>query len=92
MPSTAVKAPKRFVSPAASTSTPSPSDTGRVGGDADTLPKWPVRGYSPRPRGRVGTGRDVVDGATVADVLATAVDRYGRGFADVLDRLRLGQR
>ena len=51
MPSTAVKAPKRFVRPAASTSTPLRSDTpGRVGGGAaGTLPEWPVCACSPRP-------------------------------------------
>jgi len=31
-----------------------------------------------------GTGRDEVDGATVADVLASARDRYGEPFAAVL--------
>jgi molybdopterin converting factor small subunit len=40
-------------------------------------------------REAAGTGRDVVDGATVADVLAAAVDRYGRGFADVLSSARV---
>ena len=40
-------------------------------------------------REAAGTGRDVVDGATVADVLAGAVDRYGGGFADVLSTARI---
>jgi molybdopterin converting factor small subunit len=40
-------------------------------------------------REAAGTGRDVVDGATVADVLAAAVNRYGRGFADVLSTARV---
>ena len=68
MPSTAVKVPKRFVRPAASTSTPSRSDTpGRVGrGAAGTLPEWPVCASSLRPVRPRGTGRDVVDGATSA--------------------------
>jgi sulfur-carrier protein len=40
-------------------------------------------------REAAGTGRDVVDGVTVADVLAEAVNRYGRGFADVLSTARV---
>ena len=40
-------------------------------------------------REAAGTGQDVVDGATVADVLAAAVNRYGRGFADVLSTARV---
>jgi molybdopterin converting factor small subunit len=40
-------------------------------------------------REAAGTGRDVVDGATVADVLAEAVRRYGGGFAAVLSTARV---
>jgi len=36
-----------------------------------------------------GTGRDDVPGATVADVLAEAVRRYGATFADVLEGCRV---
>lgn len=35
-------------------------------------------------RTAAGTGRDVVPGSTVAEVLAAATDRYGRAFAAVL--------
>jgi len=35
-------------------------------------------------REAAGTGRDEVDGATVAEVLATARARYGEAFAAVL--------
>ncbi|MCU1353222.1 MAG: hypothetical protein JWM05_2431 [Acidimicrobiales bacterium] len=35
-------------------------------------------------RTAAGTGRDRVPGATVADVLSTAVDRYGDEFQRVL--------
>jgi molybdopterin converting factor small subunit len=35
-------------------------------------------------RDAAGTGRDVVPGATVADVLAAARDRYGDRFTAVL--------
>ena len=35
-------------------------------------------------REAAGTGRDVIDGATVADVLSAARSRYGPTFADVL--------
>jgi molybdopterin synthase sulfur carrier subunit len=40
-------------------------------------------------REAAGTGRDVVDGATVADVLAAAANRYGGGFAAVLETARV---
>jgi molybdopterin converting factor small subunit len=40
-------------------------------------------------REAAGTGRDVVDGDTVADVLAGAVNRYGGGFAAVLSTARI---
>jgi molybdopterin converting factor small subunit len=40
-------------------------------------------------REAAGTGRDVVDGATVADVLAGATHRYGAAFADVLGTCRI---
>jgi molybdopterin converting factor small subunit len=40
-------------------------------------------------REAAGTGRDAVDGSTVADVLAEARRRYGEGFAAVLDRSRV---
>ena len=35
-------------------------------------------------RTAAGTARDSVPGATVAEILATASDRYGDGFAAVL--------
>ena len=40
-------------------------------------------------REAAGTGRDAVDGATVADVLDEARRRYGERFAAVLDRSRV---
>ena len=40
-------------------------------------------------REAAGIGRDVVDGTTVADVLAAASERYGRGFSDVLSTARV---
>ena len=40
-------------------------------------------------REAAGTGRDVVDGVTVADVLSASVERYGQGFAAVLTTCRI---
>ena len=40
-------------------------------------------------REAAGTARDVVDGATVAEVLAAAEQRYGQGFTDVLATSRI---
>jgi sulfur-carrier protein len=40
-------------------------------------------------REAAGTGRDAVDGTTVADVLDEARRRYGEGFAAVLERSRV---
>jgi len=40
-------------------------------------------------REAAGTSRDEVPGATVADVLSAAVDRYGPPFASVLDTCRV---
>ena len=40
-------------------------------------------------REAAGTGRDEIEGATVGEVLARAVDRYGSGFAAVLDSCRI---
>jgi molybdopterin converting factor small subunit len=40
-------------------------------------------------RDAAGTGRDVVDGATVAEVLASARLRYGDRFAQVLPTCRV---
>lgn len=40
-------------------------------------------------REAAGTGRDVLDGATVAEVLDAAVGRYGAGFAEVLSTSRV---
>ncbi len=40
-------------------------------------------------RDAAGTGSDVVDGATVADVLAAAERRYGQRFSDVLASCRI---
>ncbi len=36
-----------------------------------------------------GTGRDAIPGSTVAEVLATAVDRYGSEFADLVPICRI---
>lgn len=40
-------------------------------------------------RDAAGRGRDVLPGATVAEVLAEAVDRYGPRFAEVLATCRV---
>jgi len=40
-------------------------------------------------REAAGTGRDVLDGTTVAEVLDAAVHRYGAGFAEVLASSRI---
>ena len=40
-------------------------------------------------RQAAGTGREEVDGATVADVLSAACDRYGEDFATVLAGARV---
>ena len=40
-------------------------------------------------REAAGTGRDVVEGATVAEVLAVATARYGDTFAALLPRCRV---
>ena len=40
-------------------------------------------------REAAGTGRDTVDGGTVAEVLETARARYGEGFAAVLTTCRV---
>jgi len=40
-------------------------------------------------REAAGIGRDIVPGATVADVLTAACDRYGAGFAAVLTTCRI---
>lgn len=40
-------------------------------------------------REAAGTGSDVIDGATVADVLRTAESRYGARFSDVLGTCRI---
>jgi sulfur-carrier protein len=40
-------------------------------------------------REAAGRGRDELPGATVADVLEAARDRYGPGFADVLTTCRI---
>ena len=40
-------------------------------------------------RDAAGTGRDEVPGATVAEVLAAATDRYGERFAAVLADCRV---
>ena len=36
-----------------------------------------------------GTGRDIVDGSTVAEVIANASDRYGEGFAELVPICRV---
>lgn len=36
-----------------------------------------------------GIGRDTVPGATVAEVLAEAIGRYGPAFAEVVDNSRI---
>jgi molybdopterin converting factor small subunit len=40
-------------------------------------------------REAAGTGRDVVDGTTVAEVLAAATARYGEAFTAVLPTCRI---
>jgi molybdopterin synthase sulfur carrier subunit len=40
-------------------------------------------------REAAGRGRDEIDGATVADVLAVASERYGEAFVAVLPTCRL---
>jgi len=40
-------------------------------------------------REAAGTGRDVVDGSTVADVLSASIERYGAAFAAVLPTCRV---
>lgn len=40
-------------------------------------------------REAAGTASDSVDGATVADVLAAAEQRYGQRFSDVLSTCRI---
>ncbi len=40
-------------------------------------------------REAAGTGRDDVPGATVAEVLGAAGERYGRAFTDVLRTCRI---
>ena len=40
-------------------------------------------------REAAGTGRDVLEGSTVAEVLSAATARYGRGFAAVLETCRI---
>jgi len=40
-------------------------------------------------RERAGTARDTLPGSTVGEVLASAVDRYGEGFAALLPSCRV---
>ena len=40
-------------------------------------------------REAAGMGRAEVDGATVSEVLANAIETYGQGFADVLPTCRV---
>ena len=40
-------------------------------------------------RDAAGTGSDVIDGATVAEVLRAAEERYGERFRDVLSTCRV---
>jgi molybdopterin converting factor small subunit len=40
-------------------------------------------------REAAGTGRDVIEGTTVADVLSSAVTRYGSTFAALLPTCRI---
>jgi len=40
-------------------------------------------------RDAAGVGRDTIDGQTVAEVLANAVDRYGDAFAALLPTCRV---
>jgi molybdopterin converting factor small subunit len=40
-------------------------------------------------REAAGTGRDVIDGSTVGEVLAGAAARYGEGFSAVLPTCRI---
>jgi molybdopterin synthase sulfur carrier subunit len=49
----------------------------------------PVLRLFAQAREAAGTGRDVVDGATVDEVLAHARARYGEGFAALLGTCRV---
>lgn len=49
----------------------------------------PVLRLFAQAREAAGTGRDNVDGATVDEVLASARQRYGPAFAEVLPNCRL---
>lgn len=49
----------------------------------------PVLRLFAQAREAAGTGRDVVDGGTVDEVLAAARRRYGVAFADMLANCRL---
>lgn len=40
-------------------------------------------------REAAGTGRDIIDGATVADVVASAIDRFGPDFAARVQQCRI---
>lgn len=40
-------------------------------------------------REAAGTGRDVVPGATVGEVITAARDRYGAAFAEVLEHCQI---
>jgi molybdopterin converting factor small subunit len=49
----------------------------------------PVVRLFAQAREAAGTGRDVVPGATVAEVLDASTDRYGARFAEVLGTCRV---
>ena len=61
-------------------------------GSAGPSVRWPpvarLRLFA-SAREAAGTGRDVVDGSTVADVLSASIERYGAAFAAVLPTCRV---
>lgn len=56
---------------------------------SDTLQAMATLRLFASARDAAGRGRDELPGGTVAEVLAAAVDRYGPGFAAVLDTCRV---
>ncbi len=54
-----------------------------------TIRDVPVIRLFAAAREAAGTGRDELAGATVGEVLDAAVDRYGSGFAAVLNTCRV---
>jgi molybdopterin synthase sulfur carrier subunit len=58
-------------------------------GRRGTLPRVAIVRLFASAREAAGTGRDQLPGATLADVLAAATDRYGAGFEAVLGTCRV---